>query len=67
MTMQYFFRTLKDRPPSEQLDQALASGRREELQVVVPNSVVLPLPKSPGDEICIPASINGRDLSTGRL
>jgi hypothetical protein len=39
----------------------------QEMQVVVPDAVVLPLPKAPREEICVPASINGRDLSTGRL
>jgi hypothetical protein len=43
------------------------AARPEELQVVVPDAVVLPLPKSPREEISVPASINGRDLSTGRL
>ena len=38
-----------------------------EMQVVVPEAVVLPLPKAPREEISVPASINGRDLSTGRL
>lgn len=50
-----------DRPIKVVLDAA--KGYR----VVVPDAVVLPLPKAPRDEICVPASINGRDLSTGRL
>ncbi|WP_137136881.1 hypothetical protein [Rhizobium sp. FKY42] len=37
------------------------------LHVVSPESVSLPFPRSPRDEISVPASINGRDLSTGRL
>jgi hypothetical protein len=41
--------------------------RREELQVVVPGAVALPLPRTAREEISVPASINGRDLSTGRL
>lgn len=39
----------------------------DETQVLFPETVELPLPKSPGEEISVPASINGRDLSTGRL
>ena len=39
----------------------------EEVQVLVPESVKLPLPKAPREEISVPASINGRDLSSGRL
>jgi hypothetical protein len=38
-----------------------------DLHVVVPDSVGLPFPRRPRDEISVPASINGRDLSTGRL
>lgn len=37
------------------------------LHVVVPEHVELPLPRAPREEISVPASINGRDLSTGRL
>ncbi|MCJ8520136.1 hypothetical protein ABID21_003136 [Pseudorhizobium tarimense] len=39
----------------------------EDVQVLVPEAVELPLPKRPQEEISVPASINGRDLSTGRL
>lgn len=39
----------------------------EEVQVLVPEAVELPLPKAPQEEISVPASINGRDLSSGRL
>ncbi|MEB2847304.1 hypothetical protein GAO09_24255 [Rhizobiales bacterium RZME27] len=38
-----------------------------EPHVVVPEAVALPLPRSPREEMSVPASINGRDLSTGRL
>ncbi|MGF9563130.1 hypothetical protein [Neorhizobium sp. JUb45] len=38
-----------------------------ELHVVVPEAVKLPLPRSSREEMSVPASINGRDLSTGRL
>lgn len=39
----------------------------EDVQVLVPEAVELPLPKGPQEEISVPASINGRDLSSGRL
>ena len=39
----------------------------EDVQVLVPESVEQPLPKGPQEEISVPASINGRDLSSGRL
>ncbi len=39
----------------------------EDVQVLVPEAVELPLPKAPREEIAVPASINGRDLSSGRL
>lgn len=38
-----------------------------EYHVIVPHDVQLPHPKSTIQEICVPASINGRDMSTGRL
>lgn len=37
------------------------------LHVVAPDSVTLPFPRASREEICVPASINGRDLSTGRF
>lgn len=40
---------------------------KSDMHVVMPDSVELPLPRSPSEEMSIPASINGRDLSTGRL
>ncbi|MGE7367483.1 hypothetical protein ACQKKX_00220 [Neorhizobium sp. NPDC001467] len=43
----------------------IAAG--QEPHVVVPEAVELPLPRSPREEMSVPASINGRDLSTGRL
>lgn len=42
-------------------------GNLPTMHVMSPFSVTLPFPRSPRDEICVPASINGRDLSTGRL
>jgi hypothetical protein len=38
----------------------------KEAQVVVPEAVDVPLPKPTGQQISVPASINGRDLSEGR-
>ncbi|MCB5203637.1 hypothetical protein LH464_14255 [Neorhizobium sp. T786] len=43
------------------------AGHPEEVQVLVPEQVKLPLPKAPYEEICVPASINGRDLQSGQL
>lgn len=39
---------------------------RPHLHVVSPESVSLPFPRRPRDQISVPASINGRDLSTER-
>jgi hypothetical protein len=41
--------------------------RADNLHVVMPDSVDMPLPRAPREEMRVPASINGRDLSTGRL
>ncbi len=49
------------------IEQAPQSARTQDLHVVVPESVELPLPRVPQQEMSVPASINGRDLSTGRL
>ena len=65
--MRHFFKTLKNRLTGTDQKTTFAVAHPEELQVVVPDAVVLPLPKAPREEICVPASINGRDLSTGRL
>ena len=37
----------------------------ENVQVAVPDTVNVSLPKEPATEIAVPASINGRDLSRG--
>jgi hypothetical protein len=58
---------LRNRLASTKQADAARQTHPEELQVIVPGAVVLPLPKLPRDEISVPASINGRDLSTGRL
>lgn len=65
--MQRFFRMLRNRFLTHREQPTFQADRPEKLQVVVPDAVVLPLPKTPRDEISVPASINGRDLSTGRL
>ncbi|RWX79276.1 hypothetical protein EPK99_12030 [Neorhizobium lilium] len=65
--MQDMFRTLKDRFFPHTTKKSPALVRSAEFHVVVPNNVALPLSKAPRDEISVPASINGRDLSTGRL
>jgi hypothetical protein len=58
---------LKNRFAGSGPKKTLAAAQQQEFQVVVPGAVILPLPKSPREEISVPASINGRDLSTGRL
>jgi hypothetical protein len=65
--MQNYYDTVKKPLPASRDGRPLADGYGHGLQVTVPNAVFLPLPKSPQDEISVPASINGRDLSTGRL
>lgn len=65
--MQHFFKMLRKRFLSRQEQATFEAIRPEDIQVIVPDAVVLPLPKTPRDEISVPASINGRDLSTGRL
>ncbi len=66
--MRHFIRMLRNKLGGvEQEQTTFAVERPQELQVVVPDAVILPLPKGPREEICVPASINGRDLSTGRL
>ncbi len=65
--MQHFFTMLRNRFLTRREQPTFQAANPKELQVVVPDAVVLPLPKTPRDEISVPASINGRDLSTGRL
>lgn len=65
--MRHLFRLLRNRMTGGSDKPQFAAARPQDVQVVVPEAVVLPLPKSQRDEISIPASINGRDLSTGRL
>ena len=38
----------------------------EEAQVLVPDEVDIPLPRETVEQIAVPASINGRDLSQGQ-
>lgn len=47
--------------------KAVCQSQSEDIQVLVPEAVELPLPRRPHEEISVPASINGRDLSSGRL
>ncbi|MDB5552409.1 MAG: hypothetical protein JWL86_2393 [Rhizobium sp.] len=37
-----------------------------EVHVVVPEEVDIPLPRDTAEQIAVPASINGRDLSQGK-
>ncbi len=65
--MQNYYDTKKKPLPAGKDSPSFTAAYGQGLQVAVPNAVLLPLPKSPHDEISVPASINGRDLSTGRL
>ena len=65
--MRHFFKTLRNRLTGSNQKKTFAVARPAEMQVVVPDAVLLPLPKTQRDEISVPASVNGRDLSTGRL
>lgn len=38
----------------------------EGVHVVVPDEVDIPLPRDTAEQIAVPASINGRDLSQGK-
>lgn len=38
----------------------------DEAQVLVPEEVDIPLPRETVEQIAVPASINGRDLSQGQ-
>jgi hypothetical protein len=46
--------------------QKLKKGDAADAQVVVPEAVDIPLPKPVEQQIAVPASINGRDLSDGK-
>ena len=65
--MQHFFGILRKRLASKPQTPVFQAERLRDVQIMVPESVVLPLPRTSRDEISVPASINGRDLSTGRL
>lgn len=65
--MLHLLRMLRNRFLRRREQSTFHVARPEDLQVVVPEAVALPLPKTPREEISVPASINGRDLSTGRL
>lgn len=65
--MQHFFTMLRNRFLARREQPAFQAARPKDIQVAVPDAVWLPLPKTQRDEISVPASINGRDLSTGRL
>jgi len=65
--MLHLFRMLRNRFLTRREQSTFHVARPQDLQVAVPEAVALPLPKTPREEISVPASINGRDLSTGRL
>lgn len=65
--MQQIFSSLLKTVLAGRRRQTFQADQPEVLQVIVPQAVMLPLPKTMRDEISVPASINGRDLCTGRL
>ncbi|AYD02422.1 hypothetical protein [Neorhizobium sp. NCHU2750] len=65
--MQHILAMLRNRFFSRRRKPVFETAYPENVQVIIPDAVVLPLPKAPREEISVPASINGRDLSTGRL
>ncbi len=64
--MQHLFQRLFGKPGIPQ-GRPSENQHADDVQVMVPEAVQLPLPKAPWEEISVPASINGRDLSSGRL
>ena len=64
--MNGFFRRFRDRQRRETPAPPRKRNSRA-TQVIVPHTVDLPHPADRAREIRVPASINGVDLSTGRL
>jgi hypothetical protein len=63
--------TVPARPASSERGQGVFRHKlkvtdAKEAQVVVPEAVDVPLPKAPDQQLAVPASINGRDLSAGK-
>jgi hypothetical protein len=54
-------------PNSSRTISSMPAATKPDTHVMMPDSVDLPLPRTFREEISIPASINGRDLSNGRL
>jgi hypothetical protein len=63
--------TVPARPVGSERDKGIFRHKLKvtdarEAQVVVPEAVDVPLPKPPDQQLAVPASINGRDLSAGK-
>jgi hypothetical protein len=54
------------KPAKRNFRQKLKRADAADAQVVVPDAVDIPLPKPTDQQISVPASINGRDLTDGR-
>ncbi|MDB5526742.1 MAG: hypothetical protein JWM58_4505 [Rhizobium sp.] len=54
------------KPAQPNFRHKLQRSDAADAHVVVPDAVDIPLPKPSGQQISVPASINGRDLSDGR-
>lgn len=65
--MKNLFSRLKHLFPFGHSKRPRTVDEKHDLHVIVPDTVQLPLPRSPREEMSVPASINGRDLSSGRL
>lgn len=64
--MRQFFKTLNKLSSSHRKPSDDRAKPLEHRQVIIPHSVDLPLQEVQDNEISVPASINGRNLSTGR-
>lgn len=53
-------------PTSSTFRHKLRARHAVDAQVMVPDVVDIPLPKPARQQIAVPASVNGRDLSAGR-
>lgn len=65
--MQTILSRLKNLIGMKSAEPAPSALTSREMHVVMPDSVDLPLPRVLSEEMSVPASINGRDMSTGRL
>lgn len=53
-------------PIDESKPAATKASVPEDPQILIPEEVDIPMPRDTVEEIAVPASINGRDLSRGQ-